>query len=66
MKTKYIDELPDSAWLRTCQECFSMQLDKEPEYGKELTDAYRNRKCRRCKSEALDYGTMNARYDYDN
>jgi hypothetical protein len=42
-------------WIRTCQECFNKQTDKEP-VG-ELTEAYRNRKCRRCKSEALDFGS---------
>lgn len=43
-------------WIRTCQECGHHQADKPPSRDKELTDAYRNRKCRKCKSEALDYG----------
>ena len=43
-------------WIRTCQECGHKQVAKQPEYGTEPTDAYRNSKCRRCKSEALDFG----------
>ncbi len=42
-------------WVRTCQECFHEQEDKNPEG--EPTDAYRNKLCRKCKSEGLDYGT---------
>lgn len=41
-------------WIRTCQECDYEQKDKKPEG--EPTDAYRNRLCKRCKSEGLDYG----------
>jgi len=44
-------------WIRTCQECGHKQEDKEPVYGKDITQAYMYRKCRKCKSEALDYGT---------
>lgn len=43
-------------WIRTCQECGHKQPDTRPPQDRELTDAYRNRKCKRCKSEALDYG----------
>lgn len=42
-------------WYRTCQECGNVQQAIEPVGG--LTDSYRNSKCRKCKSEALDYGT---------
>jgi hypothetical protein len=54
-------------WVRTCDECGAHQIDKQP-VG-EMTDAYRNRKCRRCKSEALDYGTtgfvlVNGRWEH--
>lgn len=45
-------------WIRTCNECGNQQKDKEPPPGKELTTAYENRKCRVCRSEALDYGTL--------
>ena len=44
-------------WYRTCQECGHQQAAKQPPAGKELTDSYRNAKCRKCHSEALDYGT---------
>ena len=44
-------------WLRRCQECYHIQEDREPDKGKELPRAYTNRKCRNCKSEALDYGS---------
>jgi hypothetical protein len=41
-------------WIRTCQECGHKQEDKKPEGT--MSDAYANRKCQRCRSEALDYG----------
>jgi len=46
-------------FIRTCQECGNRQVAKEPsifDSGK-LSDAYRNRKCKKCKSEALDFGS---------
>jgi hypothetical protein len=43
-------------WIRTCQECGYEQEDTPPNKDKELTKAYTDRKCRVCKSEALDYG----------
>lgn len=45
-------------WTRTCQACGHKQLDTKPDSIRELTSTYRNRKCRKCKSEALDYGTQ--------
>jgi len=42
-------------WYRTCQECGNKQ--KATESKGELTNSYRNSKCLKCKSEALDYGT---------
>lgn len=42
-------------WIRTCQECLHQQEDNKPPEG-ELSDIYSNRKCRVCKSMALDYG----------
>ena len=45
-----------SKWIRTCQECGSKQEDKKPE-GLDLSDAYCNKKCKKCKSEALDFGS---------
>lgn len=61
--TKNIESLPENAWIRTCTECGHKQQDTEPSAG--LSNAYCNRKCRKCKSEALDYGTQNASYDMD-
>lgn len=43
-------------WIRTCQECGHEQQAKRPNGDKELSNTYNNAKCRRCKSEALDYG----------
>jgi predicted Zn-ribbon and HTH transcriptional regulator len=43
-------------WIRTCQECGYKQKAIKPSQEKELTDSYRNSKCRKCRSEALDYG----------
>ena len=43
-------------WVRTCQECLHIQSAIKPDPNKEVTDSYRNSKCRKCKSEALDYG----------
>jgi Zn finger protein HypA/HybF involved in hydrogenase expression len=47
----------EQAWIRTCQECGNKQKDNPPPNDRELSDAYRNRKCKKCKSESLDYGT---------
>lgn len=46
-----------SEWIRTCQECENKQEDKEPD-GVTKSDAYFNRKCKKCKSEALDFGSL--------
>lgn len=44
-------------WIRTCQSCGNEQEDKEPKQQGEFTIAYENRKCKKCKSESLDYGS---------
>lgn len=44
----------NNVWARKCNECGNLQLDTEPVNAP--TDAYLNRKCKKCKSEALDYG----------
>ena len=44
-------------WIRKCDECNHTQEDKPPDRTKELPISYTNRKCKKCKSEALDYGT---------
>lgn len=46
---------PGWAWIRTCQECNHEQEDVEP--TGEMTRAYEDRLCRKCKSESLDYGS---------
>ena len=50
------------AWIRVCQECGNRQKDNEPNHKAELTTAYRQRKCKKCKSESLDYGTDDSTY----
>ena len=45
------------AFLRTCQECGHIQRDRRPKG--DVSDAFRNRKCRKCGSEALDFGSEN-------
>lgn len=47
----------ESLFVRTCQECGHKQVANKPVYGSELRLAYCNAKCRKCKSEALDYGS---------
>lgn len=42
-------------WIRTCQECGNTQEDKKP-IG-EMSKTYAIRKCKKCKSMALDYGS---------
>ncbi len=49
--------LPKNAYLRMCQECGHIQVSKNPNDYK--NDSWRDVKCKKCKSEALDYGTYN-------
>lgn len=42
-------------FTRQCQECGHRQSAKKP--TGDLTDSYRNAKCRKCRSPALDYGS---------
>jgi hypothetical protein len=44
-------------WIRTCQECDHKQVAKHPADYK--GDVWRDVKCKKCKSEALDYGKWN-------
>jgi hypothetical protein len=46
-------------WIRICQECGAPYQERvTPIYGgPEPSDAYKSRACRKCKSEALDYGS---------
>ncbi len=57
--------IQNGQFYRTCQECFHEQPAKEPPRDKELTDSYLNAKCKKCKSESLDYGTIKTPNDYD-
>lgn len=44
-----------AGWIRTCQECGHRQETKPtPEYKGE---SWRDLKCKKCKSPALDYGS---------
>lgn len=45
------------SFMRTCNACGHKQKANQPSRDKELTDAYRNAKCKACGSEALDYGS---------
>jgi hypothetical protein len=66
MKTKRIESAHDLAWIRTCQECGHKQLASQNpiDFKNGIPDSYLNAKCKKCKSESLDYGTQNASY-YD-
>lgn len=55
----------ENTWVRTCQECGHKQISAKPNPDAELTDAYRNKKCRRCKSSGLDYGTEMTKEEID-
>ena len=48
--------IPAAKWIRTCQECGYIQEAVRPSRGTELPASYTYAKCKRCKSEALDYG----------
>ena len=52
-------------WIRTCQECGRSQTAKQPTYGQEPSDAYKDSKCRKCRSAALDYGKEEPLVDPD-
>lgn len=41
-------------WIRACQECGHKNITKPP--GAYKNDSWRNLRCRKCKSIALDYG----------
>lgn len=57
--------LPHGAWVRVCQECNHPQATNPPAPNKDLSDTYRNRACRKCKSEALDFGQTNLPVEED-
>ena len=46
--------MAEKHWIRTCQECgYEQETKPTPEYKSE---AWRTLKCKKCKSEGLDYG----------
>lgn len=53
-----------SKWIRTCQECGNKQEARPPsDYKSEI---WKNLKCKKCGSEALDFGKDdNADYTCD-
>jgi hypothetical protein len=44
-------------FIRTCQDCGHQQEDKDPVDYEKISDSYRNRKCKKCKSASLDIGS---------
>ncbi len=42
-------------FIRTCQSCGHKQEDSRP--IKDMAKAYKERKCKKCKSPDLDYGS---------
>lgn len=48
-----------SIYYRTCQECGHVQQDVDPDaITNNRREAYRERKCKRCGSIALDWGSI--------
>lgn len=45
----------ENLFVRTCQECGHRQVMKNPDEQK--SDGWRDAKCRKCKSPALDFGS---------
>lgn len=43
-------------WARVCQSCGHYQKDTQPQFGSSITNAYQDRKCRKCGSRDFDYG----------
>lgn len=58
-------QFPAGAHVRTCQECRHAQVMKDPATIKDPNEKWREAKCRKCKSEALDYGSENGPKDYE-
>lgn len=46
--------MSEKPWIRTCQECGHRQEAKRPDTYK--GESWRELKCKKCKSPALDYG----------
>lgn len=63
MITKRYEQFNADDWIRICQECGHAQVCRCPKDYK--SDTWRDLKCKKCKSDALDYGTVNASEDCD-
>lgn len=60
------EDFPPGTFLRECQECGNFQADSAPDRSEELPRSYQDRKCKHCKSESLDYGSVRVLIeDYD-
>lgn len=49
-----------STWFRTCQECGTVNVHQgadPPKMTQKEFDKYSMKPCKKCKSEALDYGS---------
>lgn len=44
-------------YIRTCQSCGNEQVMKDPDTIKDPKENWKNAKCRKCKSEDLDFGS---------
>lgn len=55
--------IPIGSFYRTCQECGHEQKANDPKGN--MPSTYQNAKCRKCKSEALDYGKIKSDPNYD-
>lgn len=51
-------QFPAGVHVRTCQECGHLHVMKDPSMMK--GEGWRGAKCRKCKSEALDFGQTNS------
>lgn len=56
-------QFPVGVHVRTCQACGHEQVMKDPSTMK--GEAWREAKCRRCKTEALDFGSTNVEQKED-
>lgn len=50
-------QFPKGVHVRTCQECWHQQVTPNPSTTK--GEAWRDVKCKKCRSMALDYGQAN-------
>lgn len=48
--------LPPGAWVRTCSECNHSQVSAKPST---TSDRWRQLTCKKCGSQAMDYGCTN-------